>query len=1221
MFRNLVPFFIKKNLSEGKQSGSFFCYIISGDICGFTPLVESLMKKEKEGAELLGRILNDTFGRVTELIYDNGGFITNFAGDAFNAIFPDSHSPDRIIGIASEIIDIFTSYSNPLDGGGMNLRMGISTGSLEWAVLGLSKKMYFFKGDALSIATDIQQFGRADRIQFDASFKDILGGGYAISKEKNYFYIDGRVTNPRHEQKRRRKPNEKESLRINALFFPPILSELASDGEFRNVIPVFIRFSKNTSSEKTAVLIDRVIRLSEELGGYVNKLEFGDKGGMLLVIFGAPHAYEDMIERAIVFAQGVRSDTGGTEVSIGMDYGVSYAGFIGNQDWYEYTVLGDIVNTAARISAFSNDGLHISGRILQETDGYVFKSAGKVKLKGKREGEELFTIESKKQTYSMDFISPFVGRENETSKITSFLQKNSRQKANSILLIEGESGTGKTRIAYETVSLFKKRYYYTNADPIIKESMFVLKQFFASVFGFNLYDPDKKKHDSIKDYLDSKFESSSSRFLPYLSSFFSLKETEHQKGLTGKERMETLFYIMKTIISGILQDDELIIIFDDAMWIDEDTHDFLKYLYGYTYEHSLVGIMLFRDDPSVEAKLASLCPEALSIKLTNFTRDMTKEFVKSFFKQETSEELLGMLWEKSEGNPLFLEQIALHMIDNRIIVYDSNMITLKDKNYKIPSSIDRLIVSRLDSLSAVTRDGIQKASVIGKEFEILLLKHLIGEKQIPFVLKEGERNKIISMLSQQIAFFRHILLYETAYKMQFENTLKKIHRQIGQLYEKLFSENLSPYYETLYNHYKRAGIKSKMLHYLRLSIEKETVEYHNESALKLIDELLESCINKREWTEFTLKKGDILTHVGRYEDAFKAYKSAMKPVSKNSSVAAEAFTGIGKSYWAMGKYDDALKNYSKAYAIYAKKRNERGLAEISMEKGIVMFNKGDYTNAVKEYRDGLKHAAKERNLKYEILSNLGLVLFRQGDYSKAMKYYRSALKNAIKYRNLNDQAVLLLRIGLINWEQGRHDEALKDYFSALETNRKIGNRRNEGVTLGNIGMVFNDKGEQDRALDYLFQALNIDKDINNLENESIVLGNIANIYAVKENYDLSLKFYKDALDVDKRIGNKWSEAIDLGNIGQMYKLQKNYKESDKHFRMCIAIIRDMNARHPLAHFLYHRALLQDEMGNFAMSLKFAQEAMDIALEINKGQIAANAEALIKKLKKSGKRGK
>jgi len=66
--------------------------------------------------------------------------------------------------------------------------------------------------------------------------------------------------------------------------------------------------------------------------------------------------------------------------------------------------------------------------------------------------------------------------------------------------------------------------------------------------------------------------------------------------------------------------------------------------------------MLFRDDPAFEIKCTSFSKESVGVKLTNFTKEMTREFVKSFFKQDTSDELFKMLWEKSEGNPLFLNR-------------------------------------------------------------------------------------------------------------------------------------------------------------------------------------------------------------------------------------------------------------------------------------------------------------------------------------------------------------------------------------------------------------------------------------------------------------------------------------------------------------------------------------------------------------------------------------
>ena len=118
---------------------------------------------------------------------------------------------------------------------------------------------------------------------------------------------------------------------------------------------------------------------------------------------------------------------------------------------------------------------------------------------------------------------------------------------------------------------------------------------------------------------------------------------------------------------------------------------------------------------------------------------------------------------------------------------------------------------------------------------------------------------------------------------------------------------------------------------------------------------------------------------------------------------------------------------------------------------------------------------------------------------------------------------------------------------------------------------------------------------------------------------MSLKHYLEALEVYRKIGSKWSEAIDLGNIGQMFKLQKNYSMSNKNFNMCINIVRNMNARYPLSHFLLQRAQLQFEMKNMTLSKKLAEESMAIAKEIKNQKTIKSASNLIKKITKIKKR--
>ncbi|HAV92986.1 TPA: hypothetical protein DCW38_07410 [candidate division WOR-3 bacterium] len=1212
MNRNLVPTFILENLKNNCKNGSFFGYVISGDIVNFTPAVENLMKEGKGGAEYMGRMLNSTFGRVTDIVYSNKGFITNFAGDAFTAIFFDENSADDVLLIAQSIINVFTEYKDKKKTK-LHIRLGISSGVIDWGIVGKENLNYFFKGEGINSAVRIQQKGECDKIQFDKRFMLLLSKKIKIFENNSIFYTSDMKSPNFSCAKIKRLKNE------NNRFFPKILSELSTGGEFRQVIPIFIRFPFDTSIENLDLISERLIAETVKFNGYLNKIDFGDKGGIALVIFGAPYAHEDMIDRAVQFSMSVKDELKDFSISIGIDYGVSYAGFIGSQFWQEYTVIGDIVNTSARLATFAENQLIVTSNIKEESKDFSFKKLDSIKLKGKNQPVDVFSVSQTKERFKGDFISPFVGRENETEEISKFIFKCSKANSPGFVNLIGESGTGKTRLAFESVNAHKMKYFYSNSDPIIKESMFPFKVFLSSILSFNLFDSDQTKIEMIDKYCIKYFHENCERFTAFLKYFFIQEEGFSIKNLSGKEKMEGTFFVIKEILMKHSSAGIHAYIFDDAMWMDDDSAEFIKYILRESDISPSIFMFLFREESKTTKKIDSIEIDKITVKLNNFQETNAKKFVEHFFKKSVSDELVSVLWQKSEGNPLFLEQLSLHLVDNNMVVSSGDVLVLKNADYEIPSNIDRLIVSRLDALSAVTRDGIQKASVIGKEFEVILLKHLLKDKNLNTVLLEGENNKIISLLSNQTAFFRHILLHEIAYKMQFENTLIRLHRKIALLYEQIFSENLLPYYETLYHHYKKSRNIKKSLFYLKKTIEKDIKAYSNENALILIDELLKMKIPNETRIEYSIKKGEILSHISKYESAMELYGRLTKDFKLSIMHSGTVHKGIGEALWAMGKYEDSLKEYDIAEKYYKKAEDPFGVSDIHEKKGIVFYNKGEYAKATEEFENALRYSKKDLIKTTSILSNLGLVLYRQGEYDKAMNFYSRSLKNAQSNGNLNDQALFLLRIGLIHFEKQDYKKALECYFNSLEMNSKIGNRRNEGVTLGNIGTVYNDMGETKKALEYLLKALKIDREINNLDNESIVLGNIANIYAVKGDYKMSLKYYMEALEVDRQIGSRWSEAIDLGNIGQMFKLQKNYSMSDKHFKMCIGIIKDMNARYPLAHFLLQRAQLQSDMKNFSLALKLAEESMSIAKEIKKEKTIQNAVNLIKKIKKSIKR--
>ena len=96
--------------------------------------------------------------------------------------------------------------------------------------------------------------------------------------------------------------------------------------------------------------------------GVINKFQ----GDAALAVFGAPLALNDATSHALQAARELRQELRGLELEagIGVASGHVVAGHIGGQDRFEYTVIGDAVNTAARLTELAKD---TPGRVLTNT--------------------------------------------------------------------------------------------------------------------------------------------------------------------------------------------------------------------------------------------------------------------------------------------------------------------------------------------------------------------------------------------------------------------------------------------------------------------------------------------------------------------------------------------------------------------------------------------------------------------------------------------------------------------------------------------------------------------------------------------------------------------------------------------------------------------------------------------------------------------------------------
>ncbi len=1161
--KNLVPLFIKEKLKKKEYKGNVNGLVICGDICNFTPIVEDLMDKGKVGAEIIGNLLNDTFGKITEFVYYKNGFISSFSGDAFTAIFPDKGIGD-VNDIIPYIISLIKNVKvNDID---IKLKIGYSEGNIEWGIVGDDSKMYYFRGKAIEEAWNNQKI---------LDYKNINLSNYKldVDADKN----------------------------INKIFYPSYLNELNIKGEFRDVVTLFVKLPTDIDYNSLNKIYNSAIEIVKNSGGYFNKIEFNDKGSIFLIIYGAPIATEDMIDDAVESALHIsRIDE---KITVGMDIGTTYAGFIGSDIWSEYTVIGDSVNTSARIAVKFKEGVFVSGEIEKQLKAFSFSFIDKVNVKGKRKIIDIYKIERKKGVL-FDYSTPFTGRNKEIMDIL-----NNIKKGNKWIFIYGEGGTGKTRLVYEIAKKENKEVVFLYSDNIIKDSLYPVKQFFSYITGNEISDFQQGNIDKIYDFL-KEIDLYEDRYVLFIRYLFHLKDIGFVENLPPDRRKEGLFGILKDILQRYFKYKDGFLVFDDAMWMDEDTIEFIKYLSHFDLNFSM--FVLYREKKDFIDEIKNYINPFI-LNMDNFSKDGIKDYANKFFETNISEKMCNFLYDKTGGNPLFLEQFLLHLKENNLIEIKNDLVYHSGKEEDIPSSLSRLIVSRLDKLSPDVKDGVQRASVIGKEFESDILSDLIDRGDVKEILQEGERKKILTIISKKLSSFRHSMLYEAAYNMQLKERLKELHEKVGLLYERKYKD-LSPFYEILFHHFNKAGNEKKSLHYLALTAFASVDQFSNEKGIYYLEELLKRDIDDELRCKAYYYYGEVMRRIGNYDKAVEYYDKSYSIGIDRCEYALKSFHQKGKVYWEKGEYDKSLEIYEKVKRIYEGRNDNNGIAETIRDIGLVYYLRGDYKRSEEELNKALSYATNE-SLKYKIKGNIALTIFRMGKFDEAMETYEEVLEFVRKIKDKVEESAILTRIGNLLTEKDKLDEALPYYLESLKIDREIGNRRNEGINLGNIGNLYMMKGEYEKSLDYLLEALKIDREIGNLDNESIVLGNLGNVYGSMGNYEEALKYYNQALEVDRKIGSKWSEAIDLGNMGELYKKKGDLEGADRCFAQCINVLDSINARYPLSHFLTQRAELLCDMRKKDEALKLAEKSKSIAEELGKDGIVKKCEEIIKRIKK------
>jgi class 3 adenylate cyclase/tetratricopeptide (TPR) repeat protein len=706
----------------------------------------------------------------------------------------------------------------------------------------------------------------------------------------------------------------------------------------------FTHLSEKLGPEEIYAIMDKVyeilIHKVHDYEGTVNEMT----GDGIMALFGAPIALEDAPQRAIRSSLSIHREIAKIneelkqekdnippiKMRIGVHTGPVVVGTLGNDLRVEFKAVGDTVNLASRMEGLAEPGTtYLTDETFRLTEGlFRFEALGEQKIKGKEEPAVIYRViapSTRRTRFDVSAergLTPLVGRERDLELLQNGFKRSKKGRGQAFSIM-AEAGVGKSRLLYE----FRKRVANENVTflegkclsysrgvayhPIID----VLK----SNFDVGAEDGDSEIRKKFKRGLKILGADEAST-LPYLLELFSVKDSGIEKiAMSPDEKKHRISEAIKQIVIRGSEIRPLIIAIEDLHWADKSSEDYLKGLLDSISGARVFLIFTYRPE-FVHTWGGRSYHYLMNLnRLSNYESLLMVAHLLG--TDDLDIELEELILEKTEGVPFFIEEFIKSLKDLNIIAKEDSKYRLaKDVQAVIvPSTIQDVIMARIDSLPVGAKELIQMGSVIEREFSYQIIEQLIDlteQELISYlsVLKDAELLYERGIFPNSTLVFRHAMTREVIYNSLLLKKKREIHARVGSAIERIYQDRLEEFYEALAYHYSISGANEKAYQYLKLSGNKAIQNHSLWEALLFFRRAIDKLKKMPEKPEKIRKQIEVIKLVempmrllGYPEDSFDILHAGEELSKKlNNAQDIAIFSGI------IGLYHAQKGNPSKA---------------------------------------------------------------------------------------------------------------------------------------------------------------------------------------------------------------------------------------------------------------------------------------------------------------------
>jgi len=734
-------------------------------------------------------------------------------------------------------------------------------------------------------------------------------------------------------------------------------AEQQATGENRLITALFADISGFTalsaaqSSEAIFQLVqDCFKQLVSVVASYEGSIS-GFRGDGLLALFGAPILHENDAERATLAAIDMRNTMQNQqlEVSIGVNTALMTVGEIQTQLHSEYTAYGTDINLAKRLQEAAKPGQILVGagthRLTRRA--FEFETLSSLNLKGFPQAMTAYAVKHTKthpeKLRGIEGLKArMIGREKEFDALVASAEEWLTGKGQ-ILSIIGEAGIGKSRLVTELKAYLERqkeaRGQKGQEDKLLRLegrcisigqpiSYWPFLDILRSWFGLSEEDSEVEKPQKVRNHVETLLPEQSDDILPFLGYLMNLRfggELDTRLTHYSSEQIQhRTMMCLRDLLIALARQERLLLVLEDLHWADDLSLDLLSLLMDELMAHPLMLVCVYRPEQGHRVwRLGSMAQRKCLERYTELSlqklhpRESRRLVEELLAIDDLPESVRGMILQKSEGNPFFIEEVIRSLIEQGLVYREGERWKAKEEvvELEVPDTIQSVVLARVDRLEAEAKYVLQCASVIGRLFKHRLLEHLTQKQQEldQHITALEERDLVYEerTIPELEYAFKHALTQEATYQGILGRRRQAFHREVAQGIERLYQERIEDFYEELAYHWGRSGEQEKTLEYLMKAGKKAAKHYLNEAAIDYYTRALQLAEEMRvpgdRLAEIYEARGWVHNGITFYEECISDMLEAVRLCTQRSK-RANMYQAISNTYaWSINDMDEAAR--------------------------------------------------------------------------------------------------------------------------------------------------------------------------------------------------------------------------------------------------------------------------------------------------------------------------